>query len=99
MPRSNRSRRRRAEAEAEPVDLTRALLGGRRVEQRRDGGWNVQSVPAASASKEYICPGCGLAIPPGTEHLVAWRSDGILGDDSDLAARRHWHPHCWRTTR
>lgn len=99
MPRSNRSRRRRDQPEAEPLDLSRILLGARRVEERHDGRWNVQPVPAASALKEYTCPGCGLRIAVGTEHLVAWRADGILGDENDLAARRHWHLHCWRTAR
>ena len=42
------------------------------------------------------CPGCGRMIEPGTAHLVAWRADGVLGDAADLAARRHWHTHCWR---
>ena len=25
-----------------------------------------------------------------------YRADGVLGDAADLAARRHWHIHCWR---
>ena len=46
--------------------------------------------------KEYLCPGCGLGIAPAVPHLVIWRADGVLGDEADLAARRHWHNHCWR---
>ena len=23
-------------------------------------------------------------------------SFGVLGDQADIAARRHWHSHCWR---
>jgi len=96
VPRSNRPRRRRGAEEPEPLDLERALTGARRVEQRRDGAWNVQPVGAAGAVKDYVCPGCGLPIASGTAHLVAWRADGILGDANDLAARRHWHAQCWR---
>jgi hypothetical protein len=53
-------------------------------------------VPAAQALKSYVCPGCGLEVVPGLAHVVAWRGDGVLGDGADLAARRHWHSHCWR---
>lgn len=67
-----------------------------RVEVRRDGTWNVQPQSAAAAVKSYACPGCALPIEPGTAHLVAWRADGIMGEQSDLAARRHWHTHCWK---
>ncbi len=93
MPRSNRRAR---DAEPEPLDLERALAGTRRTEAKRDGVWNVQPQAAGAAVKSYVCPGCGLEIEPGTAHLVAWRSDGILGEADDLAARRHWHAHCWR---
>lgn len=95
MPRSNRPRR-RAAAGPEPLDLERALLGTKRIEVKRDGSWNVQPHGASSATKEYTCPGCGLVIPPATAHVVAWRADGLMGDADDLAARRHWHTHCWR---
>jgi len=56
----------------------------------------VQPVSALQAVKEYVCPGCGGTIAAGTAHLVAWRADGVLGEAADLAARRHWHSHCWR---
>lgn len=91
MPRSNRRRE-----DGEPLDLERILAGRRRTEVKRDGEWNVQPQSAASAVKVYTCPGCSLDIPIGTAHLVAWRADGILGPEGDLAARRHWHEHCWR---
>ena len=80
MPRSNRRR-----DEVEPLDLERALAGRLRTEVKRDGVWNVQPQSASSA-----------AIEPGTAHLVAWRADGIMGEADDLAARRHWHTHCWK---
>lgn len=91
MPRSNRRR-----DEVEPLDLERALRGRLRTETKRDGVWNVQPQAASSAVKEYTCPGCGGVIDPGVAHLVAWRSDGILGEADDLAGRRHWHTHCWK---
>jgi hypothetical protein len=96
MPRSNRPRSRRGGDDDEPIDLERALLGVRRVEQRRDGAFNVQSQSAGSAQKVYRCPGCALDIAPGTAHLVVWRADGLFGEADDLAGRRHWHTHCWR---
>ena len=97
MPRSNRPRGRRAgDGDDQEVDLTRALIGQRRTESRRDGLWNVQPLTASSASKPYTCPGCGLEIAPGVAHTVTWRADGLMGEADDLAARRHWHLHCWR---
>lgn len=97
MPRSNRPRGPRSGGGGdEDYDISRALLGSLRSETRRDGLWNVQSISATSASKTYTCPGCGLEITPGTPHLVAWRADGLMGEAEDLAARRHWHPHCWK---
>lgn len=98
MPRSNRPRQRRApDPETEAVDLSRALSGARRTEVKRDGLWNVQPQSAAAAVKDYVCPGCGLAIAERVAHVVTWRADGILGEADDLAARRHWHAGCWAT--
>ena len=97
MPRSNRPRRKRAGEEVEaPIDLSRALFGGRHTESRRGGLWNVQPVAAPAAVKVYSCPGCGTQITPGTAHVVTWRADGLMGESEDLAARRHWHSHCWK---
>ena len=95
MPRSNRPRGRRDDDIPE-LDLSRALLGRSRTEDKRDGLWNVQPVSASSAQKVYLCPGCRLEVAPGTAHTVAWRADGIMGEADDLAGRRHWHVHCWR---
>ena len=92
-------RRRVRSPEPEPLDLERALAGRRRVESRRDGAWNVQPQSAASAVKEYVCPGGGSEIAVGTAHVVTWRADGLFGEADDLAARRHWHAHCWKTRR
>lgn len=98
MPRNNRPTRRGfgGEDDDAELDLNHILMGGRRVEHRRSGSWNVQSVSPAQATKQYICPGCSLAVTAGTGHIVAWRADGLMGEASDLAARRHWHSHCWR---
>lgn len=63
---------------------------------RRGVEWIVQPVSAAQAQKPYTCPGCGRQVDIGVAHLVAWRADGVLGDAADLAARRHWHQHCWK---
>jgi hypothetical protein len=96
MPRSNRPRGRRSVETDDERDLSRALAGRLATESKRDGVWNVQPLAAASATKTYVCPGCGLEIASGVAHTVAWRADGILGDAGDLADRRHWHVHCWR---
>lgn len=93
MPRSHRRR----PARPDPDDsLDRLLASTKRTEMRRGSEWFVQPVSAAQAVKEYICPGCGRTVVPGNAHLVIWRADGVLGDAADLAARRHWHTHCWR---
>lgn len=96
MPRSNRPRDRRGKADDEEFDVTRVLMGTKTMVSKRDGLWNVQSLTAANAVKAYICPGCGLEIEPGIAHTVTWRADGIMGEADDLAARRHWHLHCWK---
>jgi hypothetical protein len=98
MPRSNRPSRRNSGRDEEPdgFDLSRALMGRRGTEHKRDGAWTVQPLAATSALKQYTCPSCARAIAPGTAHIVAWRADGIMGEAEDLAARRHWHTHCWR---
>lgn len=68
----------------------------RRIQGKRDGAWNVQPLSAVGATKTYVCPGCGLGIGVGVAHTVTWRADGIMGEMNDLAARRHWHLHCWK---
>ena len=93
MPRSRRGHPARPDTED---SLDRLLASWKRTEVRRGIEWTVQPVSAPQAQKEYSCPGCGRGIEPGTAHLVAWRADGVLGDAADLAARRHWHTHCWR---
>lgn len=98
MPRSNRPRG-RAKDDDDTLDLSRVLMGRLRTEDKRDGLWNVQPVSASSATKAYLCPGCGLTIEPATAHTVTWRADGIMGAADDLAARRHWHSHCWTIRR
>jgi len=72
------------------------MVGARRTESRSSGEWVVQPIGEASSVKTYTCPGCSREILPGTAHLVAWRADGLFGPDADVAARRHWHTHCWK---
>ncbi|NEM91580.1 hypothetical protein [Galbitalea soli] len=100
MPRSNRPRGRRSGTgdEGDEFDPTRVFAGRLTTERKRDGLWNVQPLTATNAAKHYLCPSCGRDIAPGTAHVVAWRADGLMGEADDLAARRHWHTHCWRIT-
>jgi hypothetical protein len=56
-----------------------------------DGGYGrvqIRRVQPYEATKEYRCPGCHNAIPPGVGHYVAV---------PELAPelRRHWHRACW----
>jgi hypothetical protein len=92
MPRSNRRRSQETGDDA----FERLVTGWKRTETRRGVEWIVQPVSAAQASKAYVCPGCGRSVEVGHAHLVVWRADGVLGDEADLAARRHWHTHCWK---
>lgn len=99
MPRTNRPRRGRGSDNQDgDLDLDRVLYGTLRTETRRDSLWNVQPVSATSAVKTYVCPGCGLDVSPGQSHTVAWRADGLMGEAADVAARRHWHNHCWKVS-
>jgi hypothetical protein len=90
VPSSRRSGKRPYAAEHRPLDLERAT-GGRSSESAADGEWVVQRVRGSSST--YRCPGCDQTIEPGTAHVVAWRSDALLGDGLD--DRRHWHAACW----
>ncbi len=101
MPRSNRPRSRRTTDRAyddadDTLDLDRVRTGLRRTESKKSGTYSVQSVSAASAVKVYVCPGCRTDVPVGQAHIVAWRADGPMSDDAELASRRHWHSYCWR---
>ncbi|WP_246150060.1 hypothetical protein [Agromyces intestinalis] len=100
MPPTSRNRGRAARAkEGHPeLDVERLTSGWKRTEVRGGREWYVQPVSERQAVKSYTCPSCGREVPPASAHLVVWRADGVLGDQADLAARRHWHTHCWRTT-
>ncbi|MFJ4039052.1 hypothetical protein ACIPVB_13355 [Microbacterium sp. NPDC090007] len=91
-----RSRKRRPDSGRGDDSLDRLIAGWKRTEVKRGAEWTVQPLAGSQALKDYICPGCGRTVPAGTPHLVVWRADGVLGDAADLAARRHWHSHCWR---
>ncbi|WP_083527883.1 hypothetical protein [Curtobacterium ammoniigenes] len=96
MSRSNRPRRGARPEDSDEDDLRRLLSGWARTEVRRGRAFTVQPISARAAAKTYVCPGCQGPIEPGVAHLVVWQQDGVLGDEADLAARRHWHTHCWR---
>jgi hypothetical protein len=95
MPRSNRPRKGKRE-EPEPLNLERLSMGFRRTETKAGYTYQVTPISPDRALKVYTCPGCSLSIQPGVAHLVAWRTDGIMGEHNDVADRRHWHKHCWR---
>ncbi|WGD38431.1 hypothetical protein [Lysinibacter sp. HNR] len=97
--RSSRRSWRHSSSAEEEIDLSYLTQGWRRTEIRGGFEWNVQPVSSSRALKEYRCPRCEKTIDIGTEHVVVWRADGVLGDSADLAARRHWHNHCWNTGR
>ncbi|MDI6942027.1 hypothetical protein QMO46_00750 [Microbacterium barkeri] len=92
MPRSNRRRR----DSGGDASLDRFIAGWRRTEFRRGHEWSVQPVGPGRSEKTYACPGCANLIEIGAAHVVVWREDGVLGPQADLAARRHWHTHCWK---
>ena len=94
MPSSRKSSKRPWGGEHPELDLERARAGTR-SESGPDGSWTVRRVAASSAVKTYACPGCQQEIVPGTEHVVAWRSDNVLGEAAGVADRRHWHSGCW----
>lgn len=98
-PRSQPRGRGPAPGEQDRLDGLLGLDPGYRQEDGHDGGWHVRRIAAWRAVKDYTCPGCGRTIPTGMAHLVAWRSDWILGDEAAAAERRHWHPTCWSTRR
>ncbi len=95
MPSSRRSRRRPYGEPHQELDVESALRGVARSAVGSDGSeWTVRRV--GGAEKAYRCPGCDQEIQPGTPHVVAWRSDHLLGADAGLADRRHWHQACWQ---
>lgn len=63
-----------------------------------DDGWVVRPVTGAMARKPYLCPGCEHEVRAGEPHVVAWRTDGVAGEDGPggFGDRRHWHTACWR---
>ncbi|WP_034274168.1 hypothetical protein [Haloechinothrix halophila] len=85
MPRRNRPKRDKV---GPPPG---ASLGWGSHESAVDGDWIVRSVPGASTTKMYRCPGCDHEIRPGTPHVVTWPAD----DTGGVADRRHWHRSCW----
>ena len=92
MPSGRRSTK-RPWGEHRELDVDRAR-GGTRSESAPDGEWVVRAV--GGSEKTYLCPGCRQDVPVGAAHVVAWRSDHVLGDAAAVEERRHWHTSCWR---
>lgn len=94
MPSSRRSGRRPYAAGHVPLDEGR--LGAlTRTETGADGqAYHVRRV--RGSAKSYRCPGCDQLIEPGTDHLVAWPGEHLLGAEAGVAERRHWHTACWQ---
>jgi len=68
-------------------------------EEDFDGAWHVRHISSWRAVKTYTCPGCYGLIPQGQPHIVAWRSDWVMGDEQAAQLRRHWHTACWKNRR
>ncbi|MFV0406077.1 MAG: hypothetical protein ACK5LN_04545 [Propioniciclava sp.] len=73
--------------------------GFARTQEKSDGSWQVQSMPADRANKLYTCPSCQRPIALGTAHVVAWPSETPLGQSRAVDGRRHWHISCWERRR
>ena len=98
MPRSNRPRRSasgRGDDDESPTSLA-PCSGMRTPKPNAMVSGRCSRWPQRPRCKYYTCPGCGIEIPPGAAHIVAWRADGLMGEADDIAARRHWHTHCWK---
>jgi hypothetical protein len=85
MPRQNRRR--------DPAPLRGIGGSAPRRESWQGVDHLVRSVPGASATKTYRCPGCAQLVPVGTPHVVAWPDDVSVGGGAE--ERRHWHTACW----
>ena len=79
-----------------PLDMT-AARGGTRSE--RGPGGRTYTVRGVRGDKAYTCPGCHGTVPPGTDHVVVWLADWLMGDAAALEGRRHWHTACWQRAR
>lgn len=66
---------------------------------KADGTWQVQSLSADQAAKEYRCPGCNQLVGVGAAHVVAWPVQAPFGQTRAVDARRHWHTSCWARKR
>lgn len=66
---------------------------------KSDGTWMVQTMPAGSAGKTYLCPGCDRQIALGAAQVVVWPRDPSIGSASAVEERRHWHTSCWQRRR
>ncbi|MDR1188925.1 MAG: hypothetical protein LBK95_16005 [Bifidobacteriaceae bacterium] len=95
MPRGSR-RAKRAASPPRPLDLARARGGQPARVVVRDGR-DFFVTPPGPATKSYACPGCGSNVVPGQTQVTAWEAESLLGAESAVELRRHWHLACWRS--
>lgn len=76
-------------------ELDEAALRGMRHSESGPGSRAYQVQAVGPAAKTYACPGCNQTIAIGTPHTVVWAEDSLLGWDSGVETRRHWHKSCW----
>jgi hypothetical protein len=73
--------------------VNRSRGGAPRRVTARDGREFFVS-PPSPAGKPYTCPGCGQVIERGHVQVTVWEADSLLGAESALELRRHWHAAC-----
>ncbi|WP_062317731.1 hypothetical protein [Demequina maris] len=97
MPSGRRSSKRPYGQPHPELDVDRLRAGGSaRVETGPGGEEYFVAVPRPS-DRTFTCPGCSRDIPGDQQHIVAWATGGLFGEEAAAAARRHWHTACWET--
>ncbi len=97
MPSGRRSSKRPYGQPHPDLDVDRLRAGGSaRVETGPGGEEYFVAVPRPS-DRTFTCPGCSRDIPGDQQHIVAWATGGLFGEEAAAAARRHWHTACWET--
>jgi len=94
MPSGRRSRKRPYAQPHQEYEADRAVSGGPRIERGPRGEDYYVATPRPT-EKTFTCPACGREIAGDTPHVVAWAVDGLFGEESAAADRRHWHTACW----
>lgn len=76
-------------------ELDEGTVRGIRHSEVGPDGRSYQVQYVGPAQKTYRCPGCNQQVEVGTRHTVVWAEDSLLGWDSGVESRRHWHRACW----